>query len=125
VAIVNGTATLLAGSTTTTFTVTVNGDLNYENNESYTATISSPTNATILTATGTGHIFNDDAIPVLSINDVSIAEGNSGTSALTFTVTRTGFTDLLTSFNYSTFNGTASTFDNDYVARSGSTSIAI
>src|SRR3989442_708818 len=39
---------------------------------------------------GTGTIQNDDAKPLLSIDDVGKAEGNSGTTTFTFTVTLTG-----------------------------------
>ena len=34
-----------------------------------------------------GTITNDDAAPTLAIGDVTVAEGNSGTTAFTFTVT--------------------------------------
>jgi hypothetical protein len=54
----------------------------------------------------------------ISINDLSIVEGNSGTKALTFTVTRTGGTAAF-SDNYATAAGTASGADGDYVATSG------
>jgi uncharacterized protein len=57
--------------------------------------------------------------PNLSINDVSVAEGNSGTTIATFTVTlsqpapRGGIT-----FDIATADGTATVANNDYVARS-------
>ena len=56
--------------------------------ETFTVNLSAPTNATIATGTGTGTIVNDDApaLPTLSINNVSANEGNSGTTAFTFTV---------------------------------------
>ena len=41
--------------------------------------------ATILDGQGQGTILNDDS-PVLSINDVALSEGNSGTTTFTFTV---------------------------------------
>jgi trimeric autotransporter adhesin len=64
------------------------------------------------------------ALPTLSINDVSVAEGNSGTQILTFTVTRTGTTASAVSFNYATADGTATAVSGDYVATSGTGSIA-
>jgi hypothetical protein len=63
------------------------------------------------------------ALPTLSINDVSVAEGNSGTQILTFTVTRTGTTASAVSFNYATADGTATAASGDYVAASGTGSI--
>ena len=73
----SGTLTIPAGSTTGTISVPVAGDKLNEANETFTVTLSSSTNAVIATATGTGTILDDDPVPSLSINNVSIAEGNS------------------------------------------------
>ena len=70
-------ATIAAGDTTYTFTVTVNGDTNAEANETVLVNLSSPTNATIADAQGVGHINNDDGL---------------ATSALIFSENFTGFT---------------------------------
>ena len=48
--------------------------------------LSSPTNATILDGQGIGTITDDDNAPTISINDVTVTEGNAGTTAPTFTV---------------------------------------
>jgi len=53
----------------------------------------------------------------ISINDVSISEGNSGTKLETFTVTRSGGTAAF-DVNFATSNGTATVADSDYVAAS-------
>src|SRR5205085_9956557 len=84
-----GVLTFNPGVTTRTITVNVGGDTTVEPNETFSVNLSSPTNASIATATGTGTIVNDDAagLPTLSINNVSANEGNSGTTAFTFTVT--------------------------------------
>ena len=50
----------------------------------------------------------------ISINDVSLSEGNSGTKLATFTVSRAGGTAAF-SVNYATANGSA-TAGSDYVA---------
>ena len=55
---------------------------------------------------------------MVSINDQSISEGNSGTQVATFTVTRTGGTAAF-AVNYATADGTATVADSDYVANSG------
>ena len=59
----------------------------------------------------------------VSINDVSITEGNNGTQTLTFTVTRSGGT---TAFNvtFATADGTATTADGDYAANSNTLQFA-
>src|SRR5205085_460722 len=66
---------------------------------------------------------NDDPAPPgsVSINDVSITEGNSGTKVATFTVTRTGGTAAF-AVNFATSDGGATVADNDYVANSGTLS---
>ncbi|MGZ5436785.1 MAG: beta strand repeat-containing protein, partial [Pyrinomonadaceae bacterium] len=52
--------------------------------------------------------------PTLSINDVSITEGNSGTTNLTFTVTLSAASNLTVSVKHDTADGVATTADNDY-----------
>ncbi len=56
--------------------------------------------------------------PGLSINDVSVTEGNSGTTTATFTVTLSAASNLTVSVNFATANGTA-TAPTDYLATSG------
>jgi co-chaperonin GroES (HSP10) len=59
------------------------------------------------------------AAPTLSINDVSIAEGNAGTTNLSFTVTLSAASAATVNVSYATANGTALTSDNDYQSTSG------
>ena len=59
------------------------------------------------------------SLPGLAINDVTLTEGNSGTKLFNFTVSLTGSNPSGVSVNYATADGTATTADNDYVARSG------
>ncbi|PSF35666.1 hypothetical protein C7H19_15605 [Aphanothece hegewaldii CCALA 016] len=56
--------------------------------------------------------------PAISINDISIIEGNSGTKNATFTVTLSGATDSNVTVNYGTANGTALA-GSDYTNTSG------
>jgi hypothetical protein len=58
------------------------------------------------------------AIPVLSIDDVAVSEGNSGTKTFTFTVSITGANELAVSVDYATADGTAEA-GTEYVAASG------
>jgi hypothetical protein len=55
------------------------------------------------------------AQPSLSINDVSITEGDVGTKVLSFTVTLSAASGLTVTTNYATANGTA-TAPSDYTA---------
>ncbi len=78
--------TIPAGSSTYSFTVLVNGDITPETNETFFVNITNVTGATVTDGQGQGTIVNDDAAPNLTINDVSLNEGNAGTTTFTFTV---------------------------------------
>jgi uncharacterized repeat protein (TIGR01451 family) len=78
--------TIPAGSSTYSFTVLVNGDTTPEINETFLVNVTNVTGATVTDGQGQGTIQNDDAAPNLTINDVSLNEGNAGTTTFTFTV---------------------------------------
>ena len=92
-AITAGTLTFGPSVTSRTIEVTVNGDTTDEANETVVIELSSPTNAQFAdgaaTASGTGTIGNDDD-PVVTIDDPWVAEGDSGTTTLTFNVRLSG-----------------------------------
>jgi Ca2+-binding RTX toxin-like protein len=101
----SGRLTFAANERSKTISVNVVGDTAYEQDETFTVTLSGPTNATIGTSGATGTIRNDDSAPqppTLSIaaTGASKAEGKSGTTPFTFTVTRTGDTSVSTSVNW-------------------------
>jgi len=50
---------------------------------------------------------------------VTLAEGNSGATAFSFTVTLNAAVDSAVSVNYSTADGTATLADNDYASAAG------
>ncbi len=101
----SGTLTFNPGETSKPITVLVNGDIMFEQNETFFVNLSNPVNATISDNQGVGTIVNDDS--AISINDVSMNEGNSGTTAFTFTVNVTPPGLQPITVNYSTANGTA------------------
>jgi hypothetical protein len=98
--------------------VAVVGDTLNEADETFTVTLTNPTNATLADNTGTGTITNDDALPSLSINDVTVTEGNAGTVNADFTVTLSTASGQTVTVQYATANGTA-TAPADYTAASG------
>ena len=119
-AVVAGTVTIAAGAATGNLPVTINGDTTVEPDETFTVTITGATNATIGTATATGTILNDDVVapivPVVSVGNASIVEGNAGTSVMNFPVTLSSAAPAGgVTITYSTANGTA-TAGSDYVA---------
>jgi outer membrane protein assembly factor BamB len=60
-----------------------------------------------------------DPTPTVSINDVSVSEGNSGTTTLNFTVSLSFATSATVTVPWSTANGTATVADGDYVQVTG------
>ena len=107
------------GALTQTITVPVIGDLLDETDETFTLTLSNPSNATISDGQAVGTITDDDDPPTVSINDVTVTEGNTGTLNATFTITLSAPSGLVVSVQYATANGTATTANNDYVAAAG------
>jgi Ca2+-binding RTX toxin-like protein/Tol biopolymer transport system component len=94
-ALPSGTVSFAAGEVAKTITVSIQGDTTFEAAEGFRVTLSAPTGGAVLgtAASAVGTIQNDDATPppVLSIAaaDAVKAEGDTGTTLFTFTVTRT------------------------------------
>ena len=107
--------------------VAVNGDTDVENDEDFTVTLNGATNANIDASadTSTGIIINDDTlppIPQVSIGSptISQAEGDSGTTLYTYTVTLSNANDQIITVDYTTNDGSATLADNDYQDNDGS-----
>ncbi|HET7087578.1 MAG TPA: Calx-beta domain-containing protein, partial [Anaerolineae bacterium] len=101
------------GETARTITVTVHGDTLIETDETFFVNLANTRNATIAVGQGVGTITNDDALPSLSITDVSALEGNSSKSNVMFTVTLSAASDQQVTVGYASANGTA-TWPSDY-----------
>jgi len=117
----NGTLTFAAGETSKTIHVTINGDTAVEGNEAFTVRLVNAAGATIAGGSATGTLTNDDAmatLPALSVGDVSMREGDSGTAELMFVVTLDNAATGPVTVNYATANGTA-TAGSDYAALTG------
>jgi hypothetical protein len=119
----SGTLTFAPGTTQQLITVSVAGDTTNEANENFVVNLSSPSNATIADGQGAGTIQNDDALPTLSINDVSQVEGDSGTTAFVFTVTLSASSGQQVTVGFASANGTGSA-PGDYTATSGTLTFA-
>ena len=107
---------LPGGPLTQTVTITVNGDTLDEINETYFVNLSNALNAAITDAQGIGTILDDDpATATLSINDVTVTEGNFGPVFATFTVTLSAASGQTVTVNAATANNTA-VAPGDYLA---------
>ncbi|CAH2030771.1 Calx-beta domain-containing protein [Trichlorobacter ammonificans] len=92
----SGSVTFAPGEMSKTITITPTNDATPETDETYTVTIAlgaGTAGDTISQATASGTIENDDAALHIAADHATIQEGHSGTTALTFTVTRTGNAD--------------------------------
>ncbi|MBP2296818.1 Calx-beta domain-containing protein [Azospirillum rugosum] len=102
----SGTVSLAAGETTKTIEVFIAADVLAEQDETFTVTLSNPAGATLGTAVATGVIKNTAPPPAdppslaIAAETGSSAEGNDGTTALTFLVTRTGDLSGATTASY-------------------------
>ncbi|MEH2062181.1 MAG: DUF4347 domain-containing protein, partial [Nostoc sp.] len=117
----SGTLNFAVGETTKTITADVLSDNTFELNEDITVTLSNPNlttapeNSTITNSSATVSIINDDNQPTISISDVSVTEGNTGTTTnANFTITLSNPSFQQVSVNYNTNDGTANVADSDY-----------
>jgi hypothetical protein len=117
-------ASIEPGQTSTTLTVEVVDDTMNESNETFFIDLWNVKGATLADAQGSGTIVNDDATvpspqPTMSIGDAKVIEGNSGTRQMTFTVSLSRSSGQEVRVHYATANGTATTGNDDYLAKSG------
>ncbi|MYI80420.1 MAG: hypothetical protein F4060_10835, partial [Holophagales bacterium] len=120
-ALTSGTLTFNPGDRSKTIAVTVNGDDLDEPDETVVVQLSSPSNATISSATGSGTIQDDDGTPSLSISSPAVTEGASGSTAtLSFEVTLSAASGQIVTVSYAEGTGTA-TPNTDYAALTGGT----
>lgn len=110
--------TFLPGETTKNILVPIVNDSINEFNEHFNLNLYHPTNASILKRQGVASITDSDPEPTLSVNNLNVLEGNSGTAAAEFTVALSSQSGKLVSLNYATADGTA-TSGQDYAATSG------
>lgn len=110
--------TIPAGSSTYTFAVQVNGDTLNEPNETFFVNTTNVTNAVVVDGQGLGTIANDDPLPSLSINDVTVIEGDSGNVNAVFTVTLSAASGQTVTVNHASADGTG-TQPADYASTSG------
>jgi large repetitive protein len=123
----SGTLTFAPGETSKTITVQVNGDLVREPDESFFVNLSNPSgNATILGLQASGTILNDDQVQTgqLSIDDVSLAEGDAGQTAFSFPVSLDTPQSAPVTVDFTTADIGSATAGSDYTATSGTLTFA-
>ncbi|MGH8526447.1 MAG: Calx-beta domain-containing protein, partial [Gammaproteobacteria bacterium] len=120
---VNGALTFAPGETTKTITVPVNADTLDEEDETFSVTLANAVNAVITDAAGTGAIIDDDLPPSLSIGDVTVVEGNIGTTNASFQVVLSAPSGKVVTIDFATADGTAAA-PGDYTSASATLTFA-
>ncbi|HEY2840404.1 MAG TPA: Calx-beta domain-containing protein [Pirellulales bacterium] len=120
----SGTLTFIAGSTSQTIDVQIDGDTDTEGNETFTVNLSNAVNATPDTLQATGSILNDDGYTI-TVNEGTATEGDSTGTPMTFTAILSQPATAPLTFDWATVpaSGTA-TSDVDYQSASGTVTFA-
>lgn len=116
--VASGTLTFNPGETSQQITVLIQGDSLNEPDETFFVKLANPIGAALTNSQATGTILNDDPVPTLSINDVSIIEGQGSTSMAVFAVSLSTASAQTVSVNFATSDGTAKA-GSDYVGQTG------
>jgi len=119
------------GETEKSLAVAVLGDSKVELDETFGLVLSNAKGATIANATGTATIRNDDFSPrnpvLVTVLGSSVIEGDDpgGSVSAEFTVKLSRAVDSAVTVAYQTYDGSATTIDNDYVATKGNLTFAV
>ncbi|MEH2331253.1 beta strand repeat-containing protein [Nostoc sp.] len=109
------TITFNPGETSKTLSIGVVGDNKFETDETFSVNLLAATNGTITDGLGVATIINDDNQPTITISDVSVTEGNTGTTTnANFTISLSNPSSQQVTVNYNTSDGTAQVADSDY-----------
>lgn len=114
----SGTLNFAVGEAAKQITISVNGDTTSELSETFFINLSSPTNATIPDAQGTGTILDDDNPGMLQFAPAQY-NVNENVGFVTVTVSRVNGTAGTVSVDYANANGGTATAGSDYSATSG------
>ena len=124
-AIPSGTLTFAPGETSKTISVTVNGDTDMEPDEGIGVRLSNPGPSGFALATGRGRLATgvivDDDRPTLTIDSPRVAEGNSGTTELVFTVTLSPASTGQVTVDWADVGDSTAESGSDYTALAGGT----
>jgi hypothetical protein len=114
------------GETAKTISINLLDDMVFEPNEDFNITLSNPTNGATLGGQKTINvIIGDDDTPTASINNIQVAEGNSGTTNATFTVSLNRPSFKAVSVDFATDTSGTATPGVDFQPTAGTVTFAI
>jgi hypothetical protein len=117
----SGTLSFAPGETVKTIPVAVNGDRLGEWDEYFSVNLTGSATAPVDSGHAVGVIVDDE--PRADVGGATVTEGNTGTRAMTFTVTLSAASDQPVTVSYATSDGSA-TAGSDYQATSGTVTFA-
>ncbi|HEY9401463.1 MAG TPA: Calx-beta domain-containing protein [Pyrinomonadaceae bacterium] len=113
----SGSLTFNPGEVSKTVRVTINGDVIDELDETFNITLGGATNATTSTTPSVVTILDNDG-PNITINDISVVEGDSGLKNAMFTVSLSAVSPQSVTFTYATTTAGTATAGIDYLRTS-------
>ncbi len=113
-----GTLTFVPGDRAEQVRVNIAGDTIDEDDETFLVDLADPVNATLADDQALGTIIDDDPPPGIRIADLTVAEGSSGTTTASFTVTLNSASGKTVTVDYAAADDTA-TQPADYLSASG------
>ncbi len=115
------TVTFAANSSTATVTVDPTADTTVEPDETVTLTLAAGTGYTIGTTTAVTGTINNDDVSQLSINNITVVEGQDSNAILTVTVNNPNPQPISVNYTTAPINATANV---DYTSKTGTLTIA-
>lgn len=121
-----GTIIFAPGETAKQVSVPVIGDSKTESDETFSLGIVSATGASVDRGSKAVAftILDDDTSPAISVNNVTLTEGDAGSAPITFTITLNKAWSQEITVAYATRDGSATVADSDYVAATGTLTFA-
>ncbi|NCS26603.1 MAG: endo-1,3-1,4-beta-glycanase ExsH [Microcystis aeruginosa BS13-02] len=117
----NNTVTFAANATTATVTIDPTPDTTVEPNETVILTLAAGTGYTVGTTTAVTGTINNDDFSQLSINNITVVEGQDNNATLTVTVNNPNPQPITVNYTTAPVNATANV---DYTSKTGTITIA-
>jgi hypothetical protein len=118
---VSGMLTFADGETTKSVTIAILDNSTYDGNREFFLALSNATGGATIASYPVGEVdlFDDEPTPTVSIDDIRLYEGNSGTKSAGFTITITGVTRSIDIRILWTTNDSSAQAGSDYDSSGG------
>lgn len=120
----SGNFVFAIGETTKTVLVPIVGDIKPERDETFSLVLVSASGAVLDRTPARAILIDDDTLPEIGVQGVSLTEGNTGTSVATFIIALNSSWDEPVVVTYATRDGSATAADSDYTPSQGTVTFA-